>query len=522
MRGKRERRRREPSAHMERLERRLALVAPGTGWQMLWSDDFSGTALDSQKWSVVTGPRRDAVNSADAVKVANGALTLTTYTSDGTHRTGFVGSRNGFQATYGYWEARIKFEDSPGMWSAFWLQSPTIGTPLGDTATAGTEIDVVEHRVRDAAGRDISNTTGVALHWDGYGANHKSAGQVGLANPGPVPLQGNWHDYGVQWDPTGYRFFIDGRQVWSTTAAISKRSEFIWLSSEVQNGSWAGSIPAGGYGSLATSTTRMNVDWVRVWQKPISDVANMAISDGGSSAAVSFTVSQWSGAQTVVTAASSNPALLPAAAIVIEGTGANRTVRVNPVPGVGGTATVTLTADNGRVRGTDTFTVTVAPGSFTNGGFETVASTAWKPYQGATFVASGQRTGARGVRIAGYGGVEQVITGLLPNTTYVLGGWGRVTQAGVRNVVGAKNYGGAQATVNLAGVSWSQGFVEFTTSATNTSATIFVFKPTTAATGFFDDVTLRAKGPVPAAAMFAALAQANPLPTTSTTKRRGF
>jgi hypothetical protein len=39
------------------------------------------------------------------------------------------------------------------------------------------------------------------------------------------------------------------------------------LTCEVADASWAGYVPAGGYGSRATSTTKMDVDWVRVWQK---------------------------------------------------------------------------------------------------------------------------------------------------------------------------------------------------------------------------------------------------------------
>jgi len=35
----------------------------------------------------------------------------------------------------------------------------------------------------------------------------------------------------------------------------------------VDDHTWAGNIPAGGFGSRATSTTGMDVDYVRVWQK---------------------------------------------------------------------------------------------------------------------------------------------------------------------------------------------------------------------------------------------------------------
>src|SRR5262249_48597720 len=43
---------------------------------------------------------------------------------------------------------------------------------------------------------------------------------------------------------------------------------FIYLTSEVQNDSWAGPIPTDGYGNLESSDTKMVVDWVRVWRRP--------------------------------------------------------------------------------------------------------------------------------------------------------------------------------------------------------------------------------------------------------------
>src|SRR5262249_30946468 len=245
---------------LEPWEDRITLAPPGGGWQMLGPDEFTGPSLDTRKGAASPGARRDAVNTASAVSVGGGNLTITTYTSGGTNYTGFIGTQGKFQATYGYYEARIKFQDAPGMWSAFWLQSPTMGNPVGNPAAAGTEIDVVEHRSRDSAGTDISNKAVSNLHWDGYGADHKSVGSGLVTNPSTASLQGNFHTYGLLWTPTGYSFYIDDVLRWSTTQAVSRRSEFLYLSSEVQNNSWAGSIPTGGYGSQASSTTKMVVD----------------------------------------------------------------------------------------------------------------------------------------------------------------------------------------------------------------------------------------------------------------------
>jgi hypothetical protein len=99
------------------LEDRLVLSPPGSGWQLQWADEFNGTSLDTSRWTVFTGTRRDAVNTASAVSEGGGALTITTYTSGGTNYTGFIGTPVNFLGTYGYWEARINFQDSPCQWS---------------------------------------------------------------------------------------------------------------------------------------------------------------------------------------------------------------------------------------------------------------------------------------------------------------------------------------------------------------------------------------------------------------------
>jgi beta-glucanase (GH16 family) len=244
-----------------------ATTLPPAGYQLVWSDEFDGSALDSSRWTAESGPRRDFVMTPDAATVKNGLLTITTYTQGGTHRSGFLSTRGHFETTYGYFEARIRFSDSPGEWCAFWLFSPTNGDPLGDPATAGTEIDMVEHRVTDQGGwTALRDMVALNLNWDGYGSNMKNRQRV-TALPGNAPVQGAWHVYGVLWTASSYTFYVDGYALWTSTDAISRRTELIQLTCEVADHSWAGDVPTGGYGSRATSTTGMQVDWVRVWQQ---------------------------------------------------------------------------------------------------------------------------------------------------------------------------------------------------------------------------------------------------------------
>lgn len=249
------------------------LPAAPIGYTLSWSDEFDGTSLDTTKWGYRSlGVRRDAVNVQNAVSVGGGSLTITTYTDNGKHYTGMIATQGKFEATYGYWEARIAFHERPGMWSAFWIQSPTMGNPIGDPGTAGMEIDVVEHRAVTSGGVDVSNKAAHNLHWDGYGADHKSKGTV----TGNLGLATGWHTYAVEWTPMTYSFFVDDRLTYSANP-VSNRTEYILLSSEVEDDSWAGDIPTGGYGSLATSTTKMDVDYVRYYASSVPEPATLGL-----------------------------------------------------------------------------------------------------------------------------------------------------------------------------------------------------------------------------------------------------
>ncbi len=94
----------------------LSLLAAGPAWAtpplpfgstVAFEDDFSGIALDTTKWRHrLLGPRRDSVTVEEAVSVADGQLTITTYTEDGVHYSGMIGTQETFLQAYGYWGDR--------------------------------------------------------------------------------------------------------------------------------------------------------------------------------------------------------------------------------------------------------------------------------------------------------------------------------------------------------------------------------------------------------------------------------
>src|SRR5580765_2269858 len=84
---------------------RPALATPPSGYYQVWNDEFDGSSLNGGKWSTFTGSHRDAINTGSAIDVGGSVMTITTYTSGGTHYSGFIGTQGKFYAKFGYFEA---------------------------------------------------------------------------------------------------------------------------------------------------------------------------------------------------------------------------------------------------------------------------------------------------------------------------------------------------------------------------------------------------------------------------------
>jgi beta-glucanase (GH16 family) len=127
-----------------------------------------------------------------------------------------------FTHTYGYYECRCRLQQKNGWWSAFWMQSPTIGCDI-DPAVAGVEIDIMESfRPGNVVKHNVFS--------GGYGQDmhrNKVGGEIDLAVE-------EFHRFGLLWDETGYTFYIDGKEDGHIDADVSHRPEFILISTEPQ------------------------------------------------------------------------------------------------------------------------------------------------------------------------------------------------------------------------------------------------------------------------------------------------
>lgn len=95
----------------------------------------------------------------------------------------------------------------------------------------------------------------------------------------------------------------------------------------------------------------------------ISVIANQTTSENTATDPIPFTINdnETPAASLTVSASSSNPALVPVANITFGGSGANRTVTINPGSSQSGTATITITVSDGTATASRSFDLTIDP-----------------------------------------------------------------------------------------------------------------------------------------------------------------
>lgn len=219
----------------------------GKSWKLAWRDEFDGTTLDVSKWDIPQYHRRDGWWSSKAISLdGKGHLVMSVLKEGDKFLDGCARTKGKFEHAFGYYVARIQLQKQLGHWSAFWLMGDGVGK-VGNDGRDGTEIDIMEKPWLD-------DRINYALHWDGYGKNHKSQGKI-VKVPGVME---GFHTYSVLWLPDQYVFYVDGKETWRSQAGgVCQVPLYIKLSDEI--GPWAGDI------KKAQLPDAFLVDYVRVY-----------------------------------------------------------------------------------------------------------------------------------------------------------------------------------------------------------------------------------------------------------------
>lgn len=238
-------------------------ASESTGWNLEFTDEFNGSSLDSTKWSIdvsskTRSPRWDrgiddwwfVAENVSMDGVGNLILDVSKFDAN-TMYTGSVSSKNLYEPTYGYVEARIQIADSTkDTHTAFWLQGQNQSNVDG-TGNDGAEVDIFESAW-------FTDSTKAVVHIDGYGADHQ-ANTKGYKTPG---IHSGYHTYGMEWNEHVMNIYYDGLlKAQYEGSWVPQVAEFLWLS----DGASFGDI--GTFSSEPTGwLTSAKFDYVRTWQ----------------------------------------------------------------------------------------------------------------------------------------------------------------------------------------------------------------------------------------------------------------
>jgi beta-glucanase (GH16 family) len=243
-------------------------LQPIPDYELVWSDEFDGTSVDTSKWVYDVGTGQGGWGNSQLeydtaglnASVSGGNLIIEARSESyggRSYTSTRMKTKGKHDFTYGKLEARIKIPSTKGIWPAFWMM-PT-DNEYGGWAASG-EIDIME---------SINQAVKVygTIHYGGaWPANHSSGGSY----TGVPDFSTDFHVYAIEWEPTRIRWYVDGnlystKTSWYSTgwlypAPFDKR--FYFLLNVAVGGTWPG--PPDG---TSVFPQYMVVDYVRVYKK---------------------------------------------------------------------------------------------------------------------------------------------------------------------------------------------------------------------------------------------------------------
>ena len=232
--------------------------------QILFSDDFDGTSLDSSKWHTcfwwatdqctIESTNEMELYTRENVLVDSGILRLRAQKKSAVwdfngktfnYTSGMVmtGGRKyltdpGFTFTYGYAEARVKIPAGQGIWPAFWM--------LPASYNSEPEIDIME----------ILGHQPDVVHFHIHNGVHPGQSWTG------EDFSQGWHTFAVDWQPDAIVWYVDGVERWRYTgSAVPAEPSYLLLNLAV-GGDWPGAPDA-----TTVFPAYYDVDYVRVWDR---------------------------------------------------------------------------------------------------------------------------------------------------------------------------------------------------------------------------------------------------------------
>lgn len=289
------------------------------GWTLVWADEFSAPAIDKARWTLeddcygggnnerqcyTRSPRNAVVEDGRLIITARYERTSGPSFPAAMRRKVAMGDREvvrDFSSArlstkgkaswrYGRIEVRAKLPQGQGTWPAIWMLPEK--SRYGPWAASG-EIDILEAVnlgvICAKCKGGIENTILGTIHFGGKWPGNKLASTEFSY---PEVLDG-FHTYAFEWYPDRIVWQVDGqtfatrnRSEWMTSGSKAPGAPFDQPFHLILNLAIGGKLPEErGLGGVRQDgyPKRMEIDWVRVWQKPgagASDPAGAAQARG--------------------------------------------------------------------------------------------------------------------------------------------------------------------------------------------------------------------------------------------------
>ena len=247
-------------------------VEAGKGWELVWSDEFDGDAINLENWSYElggwgwgNGEAQYYTDRPENARVENGLLVIEARQEkykDKYFTSARLITQDLQEFQYGRVEARVKVPPGAGLWPAVWMLGADFYRNPDDPFDANWpdagEIDIMEY-----VGREPDLVFGT-LHGPGY------AGAGGLTrwNRQDFPIADEFHTYAIEWDETGITWFFDGQEFYTVTPDVVGDREWVFdqeffiLMNVAIGGTFGGNV-----GLDTKFPTNMYVDYIRVYQR---------------------------------------------------------------------------------------------------------------------------------------------------------------------------------------------------------------------------------------------------------------
>jgi Glycosyl hydrolases family 16 len=239
--------------------------APPGFSQLVWSDEFNGSTINSANWGFDLGgggwgnnELQNYTNRAVNARIENGMLVIEAR-RENLGGNQFTSARLKTQGKQSFgintWvEARINAPETQGIWPAFWMLGNSI-TTVGWPSCG--EIDIMEIQ-----GQNPFRNFGT-IHWADPGGNHVSFG--GIFNSS-TSLTSGFRTFAISRTGTTIRWYVDRIQYGEAniSGGINSTSEFQGPFFIILNIAVGGNFVGPPDGSTVLPQ-QMQVDWVRVW-----------------------------------------------------------------------------------------------------------------------------------------------------------------------------------------------------------------------------------------------------------------